>query len=143
MTLDCRLTCTFSHGFVCEFPLRGLDHADVVRDLNNLARIRWDVGQSEAALPLQERALAITEAARWSEPSGGKGSNMTVLRDAVLVPPQAPICAVFSTRLLPGDRATAVLKTDNPDVLVWKVASVGRSSGKYLAWPVLRCLYAW
>jgi tetratricopeptide (TPR) repeat protein len=42
----------------------GPDHPAVAPDLNNLAAILRDLGQPEAAGPLQERALAITEAAR-------------------------------------------------------------------------------
>jgi tetratricopeptide (TPR) repeat protein len=41
----------------------GPDHPDVAADLNNLAAILRDLGQPEAARPLQERALAIAEAA--------------------------------------------------------------------------------
>jgi tetratricopeptide (TPR) repeat protein len=41
----------------------GPDHPTVATRLNNLATILQDLGQPEAARPLQERALAIDEAA--------------------------------------------------------------------------------
>ena len=44
-------------------PPTGPDHPDVARDLNNLALILQDLGQAGQARPLQERALAIDEAA--------------------------------------------------------------------------------
>jgi tetratricopeptide (TPR) repeat protein len=40
----------------------GPDHPHVAASLNNLAQILRDLGQPEAARPLQERALAITQA---------------------------------------------------------------------------------
>ena len=53
----------------------GPDHPDVATDLNNLALILRDLGQLEAARPLQERALAITQAAQsaGSKPTGEEG----------------------------------------------------------------------
>ena len=42
----------------------GPDHPAVATDLNNLASILRDLGQPEAARPLQERALAITKSRR-------------------------------------------------------------------------------
>jgi tetratricopeptide (TPR) repeat protein len=54
----------------------GPDHPEVATDLNNLATILQDLGQPEAARPLQERALAIDEAvraARFGSPGGAAG----------------------------------------------------------------------
>ena len=59
----------------------GPDHPDVARDLNNLAQILRDLGQSEEARPLQERALAIDEvlrSARSQANTAGEYSNPTV-----------------------------------------------------------------
>ncbi len=48
-------------------PSTGPDHPEVATRLSNLAAILRDLGQAEAARPLQERALAITQLARSAD----------------------------------------------------------------------------
>jgi hypothetical protein len=55
----------------------GADHPDVATDLNNLAQILWDLGDVAGARPLQERALAIREAAA-AQAGGSDGRKMSV-----------------------------------------------------------------
>jgi len=58
----------------------GASHPAVAIRLNNLASILRDMGQSDSAQPMLERARAITEAAKTSrsgqeDPGGGLGDR--------------------------------------------------------------------
>lgn len=53
----------------------GPDHPDVATRLNNLAGMLRDLGQPEAARPLQERALAIYEAVQSTGSTSGESGG--------------------------------------------------------------------